>query len=104
MMSSEFNVELQSGRTSIVLTFDNAYSITASWGMDQDCANIEAETYHNDFLDLFSIPNVQVTVQDSDGATVPFSKGKNHMARVTPEEFIQIAYRVSSIGKEIVDE
>ena len=103
-MSSEFNIELQSGRTSIVLTFSNRYSVTASWGIDQDCSNVQAETYHNDFLDLFSIPNVQVTVQDSDGGTVPFAKGKNHMARVTPEEFIQIAYRVSSIGKEIVDE
>jgi len=104
MSSSEFNIEIRNDIKSFLFTFDNEYTITGSWGVGMECSNDQSEDYFDDEFSLFSIPNIQVTVNDALGEIVPFGKGIDHKENVTPEQFIQIAYRVSSIGKEIVDE
>ncbi len=99
---SDFNLEISENRKSIVLTFDNEYSITGSWGVGFDCNNDATEDYLSDVINIYSAPNLEIKVHDPEGKDIPF-KGKN-TGQVTPEEFVSIAYRVSSIGKEIVDE
>ena len=101
-MSSDYNIEIGETRKSIILTFDNEYSITGSWGIGFDCDNASTEEYLSDVIDIYSAPNLEITVHDPEGKDIPL-KGTN-TGKVSPEEFVSIAYRVSSIGKEIVDE
>tara|TARA_R110000823_G_scaffold288556_2_gene406703 strand:+ start:1023 stop:1331 length:309 start_codon:yes stop_codon:yes gene_type:complete len=102
MMMSDYNIEISENRKSIILTFDNEYSITGSWGVGFDCDSVATEEFSSNLIDIYSAPNVEIKVHDPEGKDIPF-KGKN-TGKVTPEEFVSIAYRVSSIGKEIVDE
>jgi len=105
MSSSEFNIEIKDGVKSFVLTFENEYTITGSWGPSLECATKESEDYVDDKITLYSIPNIQVTVNDPSGEVVPFTKKEKHRGFVTPEQFVSIAYNVSTLGtKDISDE
>lgn len=104
MSNSEFNIEIRKDHKSFVLTFDNEYTITGSWGLGMKCSNNESEDYFDDDFSLFSVPDLQVTVNDPLGEIVPFTKGIDYKENVTPEQFVSIAYHVSNKGKEIIDE
>jgi hypothetical protein len=104
MSNSEFNIEIRKEQKSIVLTFDNEYTITGSWGLGMKCSYEASEDYFDDEFSLFSVPDLQVTVNDPLGEIVPFTKGIDYKENVTPEQFVSIAYHVSNKGKEIIDE
>ena len=102
MTNSEFNIEIRDGVKSFVLTFENEYTITGSWGEKLSCSVSEAEDYQDNDIVLYSIPTIQVTVNDPNGNVVPFPKKERSRGFVTPEQFVSIAYHVSNLGtKEI---
>lgn len=104
MTNSEFNIEIKDGVKSFVLTFENEYTITGSWGSSLDCASKESEDYSDGDMMLFSIPNIQVTVNDPNGDVIPFTKKEKHKGFVSPEQFVSIAYNVSTLGAKDIDD
>ena len=103
MTNSEFNIEIKDGVKSFVLTFENEYTITGAWGSDLACSVSESEDYKDKDMNLYSIPNIQVTVNDPNGEIVPFAKKQNHRGFVTPEQFVSIAYHVSNLGTKGIE-